>query len=307
VVVVVVVVVVVCCVVAAGVAVRQADYGKYYRINVGSEAVNHTLNPGITLVPDQDETQPARTKAFLYGADNAGVNSASRKIVCIRRRQEGGYNTWSLRFAQNWLFFWDPDVGIFSTTEDVPFGITRGRAIAPVGEGRTWRTTAMSLERAAAMYTTTNERGHVIADWNPEDMDTRTVGLAYDNVREEMTIWANFYWGAADSYGDITVTTAQQVVNAINMSGFNDQWEALLCDDQGRVGKSTDLDGNEIAAYRYVWKLKASIFNSLRLRVVTIVLPSTYVITFRVKIILPTTRRYPEPHRPQTPSFGVPA
>jgi len=231
----------------AFITVRQADYGKYYRINVGDEAVNHSLNPGVTFEEETDETPASKTKGFLYGADGANANSTSRKVICIRRRTAGDFNNWSLRFTQNWHFFWDP-AGGWGTTENVPQGVTAGRSTPPQGEGRTFATTSMSIERGAAMYTTTTEWGHVVADWTPEDQDTETVAVAYDNVRQEITIWANFYWAYEYRYGSQTTTTVKQVLNALNNSGFNDQWEALLCDDQGRVGPTTDLDGNTVEA-----------------------------------------------------------
>lgn len=222
----------------AFITVRQADYGKYYRINIGDEAVNHTLNPNSTDNVENEESGvvAASSYALLYGADPSGIsnNTASRPIIKIRRIEKGDFNRWSIRATQNFRFNW----GYYSTLsfDDgkwPPLSVADVVTLPPNGRAKAWEKLSYKEEAAFSKWTITDKWGKAVGS---TDDASNKIALLYDSTagREEITIFANYYW--AKSFNSTLVnTTAEEIVEAINNAPWSDKFEAFLCDDQGRA------------------------------------------------------------------------
>ena len=82
----------------AFIRVKTADYGKYYRVKIGTEAIERVATEAT------GETAKVAS-VLLYGNSTTGDNVVSRPICKIRAKKKGGhFNNTQVRLMQNWAY-----------------------------------------------------------------------------------------------------------------------------------------------------------------------------------------------------------
>ena len=212
----------------AFITVRTADYGKYYKIKVGSEAVNAVAN-------EADGAVPAKASTLLYGSSTTGDHVASRPICMIRARNKGGYNNFHVRLMQNHTY--KHAVGTIGSTTNMTFPSvgTPHVDLLPSDKsyGKNVDGSKQELRRVNAklmLDAYQNVEGDAKAA--TQDHDTDYVAIHYNPVTSEIFIWINFYW-ANSSRVTSKLTKIKDVKAAIESLPMGEYWEVVLVDENG--------------------------------------------------------------------------
>ena len=238
----------------AFIRVKTADYGKYYRVKIGTEAIERVATEAT------GETAKVAS-VLLYGNSTTGDNVVSRPICKIRAKKKGGhFNNTQVRLMQNWAYeYGQHDV---YTEEGQVVSITFPDKYADhvdllageqtINNKKYLESSKQDLRKVHSglrldkRQNIANENDKVLT----QDLDNDYVAIHYDTTGTgKLFIWVNFYW-ANNSNVRNKKTTVGHLKNAFeNANGLlSEDWEVVLCDSSGLASDETGYNSSTVSA-----------------------------------------------------------
>ena len=236
----------------AFIRVKTADYGKYYRIKVGADAVERTSTAA------SGETAK-EASVLLYGNSSTGDSVTSRPVCKVRAKKKGGhFNSYQIRLMQNWAYERDV-VDVFSAdgllaSSQASLGNSYKDILAgdvTTSGGKYLESSKQDLRKiVAGLQTddTQNIEGEIRTV--TQDLDTKYVAIHYSTSGAgQIFIWVNFYWAKYNSKVTDNLTTVGHVKNAFAEAAgqLSEDWEIVLCDDTGKAADEAGFNSGTVS------------------------------------------------------------
>tara|TARA_R100001463_G_scaffold103656_2_gene158091 strand:- start:5348 stop:10099 length:4752 start_codon:yes stop_codon:yes gene_type:complete len=236
----------------AFVRVKTADYGKYYRIKVGSEAVERTATEATGVAAKAAST-------LLYGNSTASATATSRPVCKIRAKKKGGhFNSYLIRLMQNWAYERDivqvnDAFGLLASSQ-ASLGNAYKDLLADdvtTSGGKYLESSKQDLRKIHAGLQLDSKQ-NVVGSLKAvtQDLDNERVALHYSTSGAgNLFIWVNFYWAKHNDKVTSNLTTVGDVKNAIAQAGgkLSEEWEVVLCDNAGVAADEAGYDSSTVS------------------------------------------------------------
>lgn len=233
----------------AFIRVKTADYGKYYKIKIGSEAVEK-------LATEATGVAAKEASVLLYGNSTTGDNVVSRPVCKIRAKKKGGhFNNTQVRLMQNWAYEYglhnvETEMGYIQTMVFPDKNAQHKDLLAgeqTINSKKYLESSKQDLRKIHAGLQL-DKRQNVEGSNKAltQDLDNDYVAIHYDTSGAGyLFIWINFYWANNDAVTNKKTTVGHLKKAFENADGrLSEDWEVLLCDSAGLASDEAGYNSN---------------------------------------------------------------